>query len=191
MRAIEIQLPKPYSLVYEDIVDGVPADGQKISKIIIGSTQMANFVYAQENDGGQGEHIPGTGGGVDEDGNPINPAGHYLGFGQIDPTQESAGDTTTEFKSPDLEIITGELKVDGSDNNTFRLHINTSDLTTGNTQGQKFVMDPEDNELEIDSFEGFQDGIVMRIRELDYCDDDGNRKKILVLASQSYTVENR
>lgn len=108
--------------------------------------------------------------------------GFEIGKGKASSNKESG----KPYESKTIQFI--KIATDDSkDNSEQGLNI-TLQIDTGRVY----------NENDVDKTEEFQEQeparnggevITMKLRELDYCDADGNQQKILVFASEPYDVE--
>jgi hypothetical protein len=108
--------------------------------------------------------------------------GYEIGTGKASSGKE-LGEPYVEKKMQFIKICTDDSKDNSSEGLNIMLEIDTGKVFNeiDDDKTEEFTdQDPQRNEGEI---------ITMKLRELDYCDADGNKQKILVFASEPYDVD--
>jgi len=93
----------------------------------------------------------------------------------------SYGDLTIDNLIIKTKEATSSTPLD-TENPFITIDLNTEVINNGDD-----AADIEDANGETQSLSGLGPVLVLKLREIDYCDAAGNEKKMVILASQSYT----
>tara|TARA_Y100001938_G_C8042444_1_gene406905 strand:- start:249 stop:650 length:402 start_codon:yes stop_codon:yes gene_type:complete len=108
--------------------------------------------------------------------------GFEIGQGRTD-FGKSANNPYANKRVQYIKLVTDDSKDNSTEGLNIMLEIDTSQVFNESEEDKTSEFkdqSPQRNDGEI---------MTMRLRELDYCDADGNQQKILVFASEPYDVD--